>query len=91
METSHSPHIGQSTNLIEWLQASTGFVGGEKQLAWPLGLVQPLLGKLMADLHHAPDPLLLRAADIVLADHRSLIPLAVTRRSGLGGDSVTSQ
>jgi hypothetical protein len=45
-----------------------------------------LLGKLMADLHHAPDRLLLRAVDIVLAHHQSLIPLAVTRRSGLGGD-----
>jgi len=71
---------------VKLLQAAAGFVGGEKQLALPLGLVQPLLGKLMADLHHAPDPLLLRAVDIVLAHHQSLIPLAVTRRSGLGGD-----
>jgi hypothetical protein len=45
-----------------------------------------LLGKLMADLHHAPDRLLLGAVDIGLAHHQSLIPLAVTRRSGLGGD-----
>jgi hypothetical protein len=76
---------------VKLLQAAAGFVGGEKQLALPLGLVQPLLGKLMADLNHAPDPLLLRAVDIVLAHHQSLIPLAVTRRSGLGGDSAISQ
>jgi hypothetical protein len=76
---------------VKLLQAAAGFVGGEKQLALPLGLVQPLLGKLMADRHHAPDPLLLRAVDIVLAHHQSLIPLAVTWRSGLGGDSAIIQ
>jgi hypothetical protein len=93
MQTSHSPYIGQSTNSIavKLLQAAAGFVGDEKQLALPLGLAQPLLGKLMADLHHAPDPQLLRAVDIVLAHHQSLIPLAVTRRSGLGADSAISQ
>jgi len=85
MQASHSPYIRQSTNSIavKLLQAAAGFVGDEKQLALPLGLAQPLLGKLMADLHHAPDPQLLRA--------ESLIPLAVTRRSGLGGDSAISQ
>ncbi len=76
---------------MKLLQAAAGFAGGEKQLALPVGLVQRLLGKLMADLHHAPDPLLLRAVDIVVAHHQSLIPLAVTRRSGLGGDSAMSQ
>ena len=92
MQTSHSPYIGQSTSSIavKLLQDAAGFVGGEKQLALPLGLAQPLLGKL-ADLHHAPDPLLPRAVNIVLAHHQSLIPLAVTRRSGLGGDSAVSQ
>jgi hypothetical protein len=89
MQTSHSPYIGQSTNSIavKLLQAAAGFVGDEKQLALPLG-ASP---SRMADLHHAPDPPLLRAVDIVLAHHRSLIPLAVTRRSGLGGDSAISQ
>ena len=93
MQTLHSPYIGQSTSSIavKLLQAAAGFVGGEKQLALPLGLVQPLLCKLLADLHHAPDRLLLRAVDIVVAHHQSLIPLAVTRRSGLGGDSAMSQ
>ena len=54
---------------MKLLQAAAGFVGGKKQLALLLGLVQPLLGKLVADLHHAPDRLLLRAADIGLAHH----------------------
>jgi len=91
MEISHSPYIGRSTSssAVKLLQAAAGFAGGERQLALPVGLVQPLLGKVMADLHHAPDALLLQAVDIVLA--QSLIPLAVTRRSGLGGDSVISQ
>jgi hypothetical protein len=77
MQISHSPYVGQSTSSIavKLLQAATGFVGAEKQLALPLGLVQPLLGKLMADLHHAADPPLLQAVDIVLAHHQSLIPL----------------
>jgi hypothetical protein len=48
-----------------------------------------LLGKLMADLHHARDSLLLRAVDIVLAHHQSLIRLPW--RAGLGGDSAISQ
>jgi hypothetical protein len=90
MQTWHSLYIGRSI-AVKLLQAATGFVGGEKQLALPLGVVQPLLSKLMADLHHAPDPLLLRAVDIALAHHQSPIPLAVTRRSGLVGDSAISQ
>jgi hypothetical protein len=63
MQTSHSPYVGQSTSSIavKLLQAAAEFVGGEKQLALPLGLARPLLGKLMADLHHAADPPLLRA------------------------------
>ena len=91
MQASHSPYIRQSTNSIavKLLQAAAGFVGDEKQLALPLGLVQPLLGKLMADLHHARDSLLLRAVDIVLAHHQSLIRLPW--RAGLGGDSAISQ
>jgi hypothetical protein len=84
MQTSHSPYIGQSTSWIavKLLQATAGFAGDEKQLALSLGLVQTLVGKLIADLHHArsSDPPLLRAGarDIVLA-HQSLIPLAITR------------
>jgi len=87
MQTSHSPYNGQSTNSIavKSLQAVARFVSGQKQLAVPLGLAQPLLGKLMADLHYVLDPLLLRAVDIVLAHHQSLIPLAVSRRAGRGG------
>jgi hypothetical protein len=93
MQTSHSPYIGQSPNstAVKLLQAAAGFVGGEKQLALTLGFAPPLLGKLMVDLHHAPDPVLLRAVDIVLAHHQSLIRLAVIRKSGFGGDSAISQ
>jgi hypothetical protein len=78
MQTSHSPYIGQSTSWIavKLLQASAGFAGNEKQSALSLGLVQTLLGKLIADLHHARSSV--GARDIVLA-HQSLIPRAITR------------
>jgi hypothetical protein len=66
---------------VKLLQAAAGFVGGEKQLALPLGLVQPLLDKPMAALGRGH----------VLAHHQSLIALAVARRSGLGGDSAVVQ
>ena len=75
---------------VKLLQAAA-FLGGEKQLAVPPGAGQPLLGKLVAALHHATDPLLLQAVDIVLADRQSLSPLAAIRTSGLGGDPAISQ
>lgn len=87
MQTSHFPYLGQltdSTAVKLLLQASAEFVGRDKQLAVPLGIAR-------ADLPHAPDPLLLRAVDIVLAHRQSLIPRAGTRTSGLGGDSAISQ
>jgi DNA-binding transcriptional regulator YdaS (Cro superfamily) len=88
MQASHSPDIGQSMNsaVAKLLQAAAEFVGGDKELAVRLGITQSLLGKLMAGRFHVPDPLLLQAVDIVLADRPSLIPLA-TRTSGFDGDS----
>jgi hypothetical protein len=75
---------------VKLLQAAD-FLGGEKQLAVPPGTGQPLLDKRMAALHHAPNPLLLRAGDTMLADRRSLSPLAAIRASGLGGNPAASQ
>ena len=64
------------STALKLLQDAPEFVSGDKQLAM-----------LTADLHHAPDPLLIRAVDtVLLARHQSVIPLPVTRTSGLGGD-----
>jgi hypothetical protein len=89
MQNSHSSDIGQSMNstAVKLPQAAAEFVGGAKQLAMQLGVAQSSLGKLMASPYHAPAPLLLQATDIALARRRSLIPLAATRTSGVGGDS----
>ena len=76
---------------MKLLQAAAGFVGDEKQLALPLGLAQPLLGKLMAGRYPVPHSLFLQAVDIVLAHGAPLIPLTDTRTSDLGGDSAISQ
>ena len=51
----------------------------------------PALGKLMADLQHAPAPLLVPAVDIMHAHRATLMPLAATRRFGVGAASATSQ
>lgn len=67
------------------LPAAAVFVGGERQLAVSLGIGQSSVGKLMADLDHAPDPLRLRAADLVLAHRQSLILLAAPGRPVLAG------
>jgi hypothetical protein len=87
MQASHSLYTGQSMNstAAQFLQAATKFVNGEKQLAVSLGIAQSLPGKLTADLHHTPGPLLLRAVDIVLAHPQSPIPLAATRMPSPGG------
>jgi hypothetical protein len=89
MQDSHYSDIGQSMNstAVKLLQAAAEFVVGAKQVAMQPGVAQSLLSKLMASPYHAPAPLLLQAMDTVLARRRSLIPLAATRPSGVGGDS----
>jgi hypothetical protein len=71
---------------VQLTQAAAEFVSSGKRLAVSPGLAQPLLDKLMADLHHAPDPLLLWTVDILFVHRQSPIPLAATWASGLGGD-----
>jgi hypothetical protein len=87
MEDSQSFDIGQPMNSTAancWLQATAEFVSGDNQLAVRLSIAQSLLGKLMVGPYHVPA---LQAVDIVLAHRQSLIPLAATRTSGVGGDS----
>jgi len=56
------------------LQAAGEIVGGHRALARHLGIGETLLTKFMAGGQELPDPLLLRAVDIILAD-RQLRPL----------------
>jgi hypothetical protein len=57
------------------LKAAAEIAGGDKALAARLGIRETLLAKFMADSHELPDPLLLRAVDIILADRASRFPL----------------
>ena len=87
MEASYSPtRTKESSAAVKLLQAAAEFVGGEEQLALRLDISLTVLGELMAGVHHAPDPLLFRAVDIVLAHRQSLIPIAALQASRVGGD-----
>jgi len=59
-----------SSSTAKLLQVAAEIVGGEKALAAELGISETLLSRFMTDLHPLPDPLFLRAVDIVLADQR---------------------
>jgi hypothetical protein len=57
------------------LQAAAEVVGGEKALANELGISEKLLSRFMADFISLPDPLFLRAVDIVLDRQHSELGL----------------
>lgn len=57
------------STAVKLLEAAADLVGGEKALAAHLGVGSSLLAKFMTGTLPLPDPLLLRAVDIVLA-HR---------------------
>jgi hypothetical protein len=93
MEASRFPYTGQPTNLAasKLQPAAAGFGGNEKQLAVCLGHPGSSLGELMADLQHAPAPMILPAVDIMHAHRATLMPLAAIRKCGVGAASATSQ
>lgn len=64
-----------SATTVKLLHVAAEIVGGEKRLAERLGIGETLLSKLLADLLELPDPLLLRAVDIILAERQSRLPL----------------
>jgi hypothetical protein len=65
-----------SVTTVRLLRAAAEIVGGNCALANRLGINQALLSKFMADSVGLPDPLLLRAVDIILAERQSqaLVP-----------------
>jgi hypothetical protein len=60
-----------SATTVRLLQAASEILGGDKALAERLGIGETLLSKLLADSLELPDPLLLRAVDIIIADRQS--------------------
>jgi hypothetical protein len=64
-----------SVTSAKLLQAAAEIVGGNRALAERLGVSHSLLLKFVADTVELPDPLLLAAVDIILADRRAGPPL----------------
>jgi DNA-binding transcriptional regulator YdaS (Cro superfamily) len=60
-----------SATTVKLLRAAAEIVGGDKPLAYWLGVSEALLARYMADERELPDPLLLRAVDVILEDRRS--------------------
>ena len=63
-----------SATTVRLLRAAAEIVGGNRALADRLGVNDALLAKFMADRRVLPDPLLLRAVDIILADRQFRLP-----------------
>ena len=63
-----------SATTVQVLQAAAEIVGGKRALAHHLGISEALLSRFMADRRELPDPLLLQAVDIILADRESRLP-----------------
>ena len=60
-----------SATSVKLLKAAAEVAGGNGLLAAQLGVSEKLLVIFMADQRELPDPLLLRAVDIILADRQS--------------------
>jgi hypothetical protein len=70
-----------TSNTVRLLQAAAEVVGGEKALAKELGISEKLLSRFMTDFISLPDPLFLRAVDIVLDRQQSELGLRVMSAS----------
>jgi hypothetical protein len=66
-----------SATSAKLLQAAVEIAGGNRALAFRLGIGETLLSKFIANERELPDPLLLRAVDIILADRESRYSPAV--------------
>jgi hypothetical protein len=70
-----------SATTVRLLKAASEIAGGDQALADRLGVSEALLGKFLADSLQLPDPVLLRAVDIILADRQPPpLPLVPPRR-----------
>jgi hypothetical protein len=57
-----------NTTTIKLLEAAAEVAGGPQALAERLDISETLLGKFLDGSRELPDPLLLRAVDLILAD-----------------------
>jgi hypothetical protein len=60
-----------STTTVRLLQVASEIAGSKTALAERLGISETLLLKFLNDHIELPDPLLLRAVDIILEDRQS--------------------
>lgn len=60
-----------SVTTVKLLAAAAEIVGGNGALAGRLGIGEKLLSAYMVDMRQLPDPILLRAVDIILQDRQS--------------------
>lgn len=60
-----------SATGVKLLRTAAQIVGGDKALADCLGIRETILSRYMAGSFDLPDPLLLRAVDIILADRQN--------------------
>lgn len=74
MQESRRQSVSGTTARL--LRTASELVGGNKALAERLGVSETLLSRFIADSYELPDPLLLRAVDIILADRQSRLPPA---------------
>jgi hypothetical protein len=77
-----------TSNTVRLLQAAAEVVGGERALARELGISEKLLSRFMRDFISLPDPLFLRAVDIVLDRQQSEPGLRVMSASPSPEDSA---
>jgi hypothetical protein len=63
-----------SAASIKLLQAAAEITGGTRELAERLGIRESLLEKFLDGTMLLPDPLLLRAVDVVLAHRQPPLP-----------------
>ncbi len=71
-----------SVTTIRLLETAASIVGGNRALASRLGINETVLSLFVAGARELPDPLLLRAVDIILAERDSRLALpdaAVTK------------
>jgi hypothetical protein len=63
-------YVAMSATTVGLLKAASDILGSEAALAERLGITETLLAKFLCDSLDLPDPLLLRAVDIILADRQ---------------------
>jgi hypothetical protein len=60
-----------SATTVKLVQAAMEIAGGRRALALRLGVEESLLAKFLTDWYPVPDPLLLKALDIILEERRT--------------------